>query len=362
MSYLQSMCKKLISHLTAERIFTYPILGKFHTLLMIIICLGGQKRLMHSLDTHREVNRDLISGRMIHEALFNSRGSVRKNILERNRLEKNKVNLEGTRSVNVASELFSDNEIESALNSLKQHNFARIGSIHDLPLFEDLLQLCNAPVYPSNKFNKLQKTDSDREVLAQPNPKIDFMWNVQPELLWKNTAFRFILQDSFWMHLSDKFFSGYSKISGFSMWHSFPHEKESFTAENWHRDANDGLFFIKFFILLTDVSSLNGPTAFVPVPIEDLPIKFLSGRRYSDIEINKFCKKYGTQPIYATGQAGTIYVGDTRALHRGTPVISKNRSIINFRVTTDHQFGVNNSEKYDLVKANFNSPERFSIY
>ena len=329
---------------------------------MIIICSGGEKRLINSLNQFGKVDRSIINGKMLHEALFNSRGEVRKKLLERSNLLQTKINVNPSILPPAKSDLFTDKELLTAVNQLKQDNFSRLGTIHDLPIFKDLLKALKLPSYPSNEMNALQKIDVKSKFWDQPDPKIDFMWNVQPELLWDNSAFRFILEDSFWMRISDSFFHGHSKISGFNMWHSFPHNKESRSPENWHRDANDGCFFIKFFILLTDVSLANGPTAFVPIPIEHLPTKFLSGRRYSDNEIEQLCKKRDVNPIYATGRAGTIYVGDTRGIHRGTPVLSGHRSIINFRVSIDHQFGINNSEKYNIPSTKFKSSERFSIF
>lgn len=355
MKYFQNYSRLLISYLTPERIFAFPALGKIHTLLMTIICFGGEKRFLSSLKKLGKIDRLTISGRMIHEALFNSRGKIRLKLL-------NEIKVSSKNLSSFESKLFSDNELERALNQLKQENFARIGSISHLPLFKNLLKLCDLPVYSSNTKLSLLEEDNKLLLKEHPDPSLDFIWNAQSELLWDNDSFRDILEDSFWSTISDKFFLGDSKITGFNMWHSFPHNKESNSPENWHRDANDGLFFIKFFVLLSDVTLENGPTAFIPVPIEDLPLKFLTGRRYSDAEIEKFCTRRGIKPHYATGKAGTIYVGDTRGLHRGTPVLSDHRALINFRVSIDHQFGVNNSEKYNIPLAMFKSPEKFSIF
>jgi hypothetical protein len=355
MKYFQNFSRFLISYLTPERIFAFPALGKIQTLLMTIICYGGEKRFLTTLNKLGKIDRSTINGRMIHEALFNSRGKIRLKFLK-------EINVNSKNLTTFKSKLFSDDELERALNQLKHENFARIGSINHLPLFKNLLKLCDLPVYSSNtKLNILDQTNKP-QLKEHPDPKVDFIWNAQSESLWDNESFRDILEDSFWSTISDKFFLGHSKITGFNMWHSFPHNKESSSPENWHRDANDGLFFIKFFVLLSDVTLENGPTAFIPVPIEDLPLKFLSGRRYSDTEIEKFCARRGIKPHYATGEAGTIYVGDTRGLHRGTPVLSGHRALINFRVSIDHQFGVNNSEKYNIPMAKFKSPEKFSIF
>lgn len=355
MKVIQNYSKIWISYLTPERIFAHPALGKIHTLLMTIICYGAEKRFLRTLTKLGKIDRLTINGRMIHEALFNSRGKIRLKLLK-------EIKVSSKNSSTFKSKLFSDDELARALIQLKQENFAKIGSISHLPLFKNLLKLCDLPVYSSNTKLSLLEGNDKPQLKEHPDPSVDFIWNAQSESIWENDAFRDILEDSFWSTISDQFFLGQSKITGFNMWHSFPHYKESSSPENWHRDANDGLFFIKFFVLLSDVTLENGPTAFIPVPIEDLPLKFLTGRRYSDTEIEKFCAKRGIKPHFATGKAGTIYVGDTRGLHRGTPVLSDHRALVNFRVSIDHLFGVNNSEKYKIPIAKFKSPERFSIF
>jgi hypothetical protein len=359
-SKLQKLSRKAIKSLTSERIFKFPILGKIYTVLMIIIAFGGEKRLLSQIEAKGIVDRSTINGKMIHEALFNSHGKVRKKLAGR----MNRLHIENDQSVAnqnfvSSSSLFTTEQLNFALTQLRKFNFARIGTISNPSILRDLLQVCKSPVYSSRHKSLLS---ANEYMVDKPNPKLDFIWNVKPELLWENSAFRFLLEDSFWKYISDEFFSGNSTISGFNMWHSFPHTRESLSPENWHRDANDGLFFIKFFILLTEVTLENGPTAFIPVPVDQLPTKFLTGRRYSDREINNYCKKLNIQPIYATGPVGTVYVGDTRGLHRGTPVISNHRSLINFRVTIDPQLGINNSDRYNLSPGQFKFPERFNIF
>jgi hypothetical protein len=199
MKYFQNYSRLLISYLTPERIFAFPALGKIHTLLMTIICFGGEKRFLSTLNKLGKIDRLTISGRMIHEALFNSRGKIRLKLL-------NEIKVSSKNSSSFESKLFSDNELEIALNQLKQENFARIGSISHLPLFKNLLKLCDLPVYSSNTKLSLLEEDNKLLLKEHPDPSVDFIWNAQSELLWDNDSFRDILEDSFWSTISDKFF------------------------------------------------------------------------------------------------------------------------------------------------------------
>ena len=52
-----------------------------------------------------------------------------------------------------------------------------------------------------------------------------------------------------------------------------------------------------------------------------------------------------------TGKKGSLYVADTRLLHRGTPVEKGTRFILNWTVAVDN-FGDAASEKYYLKPEN----------
>ncbi len=57
-------------------------------------------------------------------------------------------------------------------------------------------------------------------------------------------------------------------------------------------------------------------------------------------------KRKSVEILSATGLAGTVYVADTRQIHRGTPVIEGSRFILNFTVALN-DFGSLKDEKYN---------------
>ena len=60
------------------------------------------------------------------------------------------------------------------------------------------------------------------------------------------------------------------------------------------------------------------------------------------------------------GEFGTVYAIDTRLIHRGTPVETGHRFLVNWTVNTD-RFGNSGDEKYQLESNNLlhNRPELF---
>jgi hypothetical protein len=61
--------------------------------------------------------------------------------------------------------------------------------------------------------------------------------------------------------------------------------------------------------------------------------------------------KNNVKEIKATGKAGTIYVTDTRLVHRGTPVSNGSRFLVNWMASVD-QFGSIARENYKLKPDN----------
>ena len=115
-----------------------------------------------------------------------------------------------------------------------------------------------------------------------------------------------------------------------SAWWSLPSDKGEAemdaAAQMWHRDI-DHLREIKIFIFATDIKAENGPFQFVKGT--HLPsIAFsthIDGRRKHNEVLEKF-KSF--EFISATGKAGDAYIFDTQGLHRGCPVSSGRRLVL----------------------------------
>ena len=86
-------------------------------------------------------------------------------------------------------------------------------------------------------------------------------------------------------------------------------------AENFHRDVDD-VRFLKFFAYLTDVDETSGPHVYIVGSHRENRLTRIC--RYTDAEI---AEAFGTENQHRfTGPAGTAFLENTFGLHRGVPV------------------------------------------
>ena len=112
-----------------------------------------------------------------------------------------------------------------------------------------------------------------------------------------------------------------------AMWWSTPcgPKEYSSAAQKFHYDM-DRLFFLKFFVYLTDVTPETGPHVFVAGSHRRKPVALREDRRYDDSEV---AAHYSSEAIRSVcGRRGTIFAADTRALHKGEPVLHGERLVL----------------------------------
>ena len=95
-------------------------------------------------------------------------------------------------------------------------------------------------------------------------------------------------------------------------------------AQLFHFDL-DRPRFLKLFVYLTDVGPDTGPHAFVRGTHRSLPTRFRADRRYSDAEV---MAHFGGDVVHISGPRGTVFLADTRALHKGEPVLRGHRLVV----------------------------------
>lgn len=110
-------------------------------------------------------------------------------------------------------------------------------------------------------------------------------------------------------------------------WRSFPTDNKldlNAAAQMWHFDL-DSTRWIKIFIYLTDVSFENGPHQMIAKTHNILPLWIWRDGRFKNWQLSR---KLVSNTKTVVGKAGTIVAVDTRALHRGLPLVSGYRDII----------------------------------
>jgi hypothetical protein len=94
-------------------------------------------------------------------------------------------------------------------------------------------------------------------------------------------------------------------------------EEMSRSAQMFHADK-DRISFIKFFVYLTDVDEASGPHVYMAGSHRAKPDSLWRDGRFSDEEVVAAYPAESVRKI--TGRAGTMFLADTRGIHKGLPV------------------------------------------
>jgi len=133
-------------------------------------------------------------------------------------------------------------------------------------------------------------------------------------------------------------------------WFSFPVENlASGSAQNWHIDC-DRVKWLKVFVYITDVDLSNGPHSFIATTHKKWRLKTNNSRFMNDDVQQKF---ESSEIQVFTGARGTVIFEDTRGLHKGTPLVSGHRLILQLEFATD---------SFGYIHPIFNVPKEFSGY
>ena len=108
-------------------------------------------------------------------------------------------------------------------------------------------------------------------------------------------------------------------------------------AQQFHYDM-DRLYFLKFFVYLTDVGPDNGPHVYVAGSHRRKPAPLRQDRRFSDAEVAAAYPAGRIRSI--VGRRGTVFVADTRGLHKGEPVRAGERLVLQIEYALN-RFGQN---------------------
>ncbi|WP_320667862.1 hypothetical protein [Prochlorococcus sp. MIT 1307] len=116
-------------------------------------------------------------------------------------------------------------------------------------------------------------------------------------------------------------------ITSLSSWYVVPISKSnyseqlySYTAQSYHYDM-DWISFLKIFINLDDVNTMQGPFEYLPHTHRGRAGKYYKDKRFQDLD-NK------SSPVFATGEVGSIFIADTSGLHRDGRAISNYRQVL----------------------------------
>ncbi len=117
-----------------------------------------------------------------------------------------------------------------------------------------------------------------------------------------------------------------------AMWWSVPGPgaASSAAAQQFHFDL-DRLSFLKVFVYLTDVGPGNGPHVYVRGSHRDLPAALRVDRRFGDEEVERW---FPGRQISIEGRRGTVFVADTRGMHKGLALVEGHRLVFQLQFSS----------------------------
>ena len=176
------------------------------------------------------------------------------------------------------------------------------------------------------------------------NPKAT-TFLINENLLLNNPLVQKIICDPFIISISQNYFRSQPILAALNMWWStsFKKEPDKYSAQMYHFDL-DGTKWLKYFIYLTDVSSLNGPHTFVKKSHKNKGIPWsLRKKGYERVPDDKIHEQYGDANICEIlGKKGDLIIEDTRGYHKGKPVIKDDRLMLEIQFTDTTLFKKNN--------------------
>ena len=123
-------------------------------------------------------------------------------------------------------------------------------------------------------------------------------------------------------------------LSSCIMWWStaFSPVPSNAAAQMYHFDMSR-IRFVKFFFYLTDVHEHNGPHVYVLGSHRRLPAALRrEDRRFTDEEVLRNFEH--DRVLKITGPAGTMFMADTRGLHKGQHLIEGDRLVLELHFST----------------------------
>lgn len=138
------------------------------------------------------------------------------------------------------------------------------------------------------------------------------------------------------LRIASDYIGAEPRLSFPESWFSFPVQTVKKTsAKNWHWDC-DGIKWLKVFVYINDVSSLNGPHAFVATSHRNWKTNNKSSRVLDD----EIVQIYGRDRVQIfEALKGAVIFEDTRGFHRGTPLLEGHRLVLQIQFHLDG-FGI----------------------
>ncbi|MDP3557252.1 MAG: phytanoyl-CoA dioxygenase family protein [Bacteroidota bacterium] len=193
------------------------------------------------------------------------------------------------------------------------------------------------------KANTVTAPLYDKKIVFDPKNPISEIYRFEQNDLINNTDIQQLIMDPVLINVARNYL-GCEPIFDFpAMWWSttFLKEASSEAAQLYHFDL-DRIKWLKIFIYLNDVTSENGPHRLIKSShLPGAKPQELLNRGYARIPDEDILKHYKPDDfLVVIGDAGSMFAEDTKCWHKGTPLKSGNRLVLEFEYTSS-LFGAN---------------------
>jgi hypothetical protein len=137
--------------------------------------------------------------------------------------------------------------------------------------------------------------------------------------------------DPLFYHVAGQYLGVEPVLSYITAWISRPHPNDtailSQSAQLFHTDMSNPSF-LKVFVYLNDVDERNGPHCLIPGTHRNKASELWRDGRIDDEEMAKYYPKSTWD--FQVGKAGSVFFVDTKAFHKGMPLIEGERHLAQF--------------------------------
>ena len=247
------------------------------------------------------------------------------------------LNLEGVQN-NLISKDITPNAIFESLDKDGYYQFPEKVDINIIEEIKEGLRSCsfikNPPthqLYKINSSNDLRKIDSNT------------LWVYENQKVLEIPAVQKILIDNNMLTAIEKYLGCQPiHVSCTTWWSKFNKLDETslnYGAQLYHQDK-EFIKFVKIFVYLSDVDDTTGPHEYIAGSNKDyedhIPPNYKVSQRLSDEYLNHTYPKDRFKSF--TGKAGTVIITDSNGFHKGKPLLSGHRQLLQFEFASSLYF------------------------
>ena len=231
---------------------------------------------------------------------------------------------------NISEIKLADN-IDHTIDKLKENGYC-IGEI-DNSICKNIIDKLKSLNFKERKSNRIVKYGQPKDTYTSNSA-----WCVSQSDVINLPEVQKIVSDERLLYIVQEYLGTKPILTQTNLW--FTHninDEFSTNAQLYHRDF-DHERWLKVFVYLNDVTELNGPHCFVKKSHQDIgTIGRGAFERESDKTIEQHYPKENI--ITHTGKQGTLIIEDTRGYHKGLPVVSGERIILQIEYAINPSYG-----------------------